>query len=81
MVVVTFDSDVLVPEFINAHYRWFQLQSWKLKWLPLYLNLRLLHMIEIEVTVATGPNEITRIQPTYLGNHTCLLYTSDAADE
>ena len=69
MVVIAFDCDVLVREFIDAGNGGVETQSRKLQWLPLDLHLRLLHVIEIEMTVPSSPNELTGLQSAYLGNH------------
>ena len=69
MVVIAFYGDVFVSEFIYAGNSWFESQFRKLQWLSLDLYLSLLHVIEVEVTIPSGPNELAGLQPTDLRNH------------
>jgi hypothetical protein len=58
MVVIAFYSDVLVSEFIYAGNSWVEKQFRKLQWLSVDLHLSLIHVIEVEVTIPSGPNEL-----------------------
>ena len=69
VVVVIPNFDVLEIEVVNGFHRGVELECGKLEGLPGDLQPRLLEVVEIEVAISPGPDELPRFEVADLRNH------------
>jgi len=69
VVVVIPNFDVLETEVVNGFHRGVEFECGKLKGLPGDLQPRLLEVVEVEVAISPGPDELPRLEVADLRHH------------